>query len=115
MRRYQTLARATAGMLVTCALFITCTDSESPQRAAAAAPPLQSAVASPPSTVLLAAGDIARCDRTGAQATAALLDLMPTGTVVALGDNAYPAGADTDYTTCYDPSWGPHKARTLPI
>ena len=30
------------------------------------------------------------------------------------GDNAYENGSATEYTNCYDPTWGRHKARTRP-
>ena len=30
------------------------------------------------------------------------------------GDNAYPVGAAAEYTNCYEPTWGRHKARTRP-
>ena len=63
---------------------------------------------------LVGAGNIARCDRTNDEATAALLDNIP-GTVFALGDAAFPNGTPTNYTNCYDPSWGRHKARTYPV
>src|SRR5205823_12460872 len=53
-----------------------------------------------------------RCDRTNDEATANLLDAIP-GTVFALGDAAYPNGTTTNYT-CYNASWGRHKARTYP-
>ena len=62
------------------------------------------------SVVLVGAGDIADCD---AEPTAALLDNIP-GTVFTAGDNAYPDGSASDYASCYDPSWGRHKARTRP-
>ncbi len=63
--------------------------------------------------VFAGAGDIAECPRTSQEATAKLLDAI-SGTVYTLGDNAYPDGSTTDYTNCYDPSWGRHKARTRP-
>ena len=63
--------------------------------------------------VLVGAGDIASCARTGDEATAALLDSIP-GTVFTLGDNAYDSGTSTEFAGCYDPSWGRHKARTMP-
>ena len=69
--------------------------------------------APPSSAILIAAGDIAQCSSSNDEATAALLDRLP-GTVAALGDNAYPDGSLTDYTDCYDPSWGRHKGRTRP-
>jgi hypothetical protein len=63
--------------------------------------------------VLLAAGDIADCNSTGDEATAALLDGQP-GTVATLGDNAYESGTDAEFANCYDPTWGRQKARTHP-
>ena len=66
------------------------------------------------SVTLVGAGNIARCDRTGDEATAALLDAIP-GTVVSLGDAAYPGGTPASYQNCYAPTWGRHKARTTPV
>ena len=63
--------------------------------------------------VLVGAGDIADCSRTVDSATAALLDDI-AGTVITLGDNAYPRGRAADYRDCYGPTWGRHKARTRP-
>ena len=63
--------------------------------------------------VLVGAGDIAACESQGDEATAMLLDSI-RGTVIALGDNAYPSGTDAEYANCYDGTWGRHKARTKP-
>ena len=63
--------------------------------------------------MILAAGDIANCDGTGDEATAQLLDNLP-GTVLTLGDNAYPDGTAQQFNDCYNPTWGRHKARTRP-
>jgi hypothetical protein len=63
--------------------------------------------------VLLAAGDIASCSSSGDAATATLLDGL-TGTIATLGDNAYPDGTAADFSNCYNPTWGRHKARTRP-
>src|SRR5690349_15368548 len=65
------------------------------------------------SATLVGAGNISLCGKTGDDATAALLDSIP-GTVFADGDAAYDKGTATQYTTCYGPSWGRHKARTQP-
>jgi acid phosphatase type 7 len=78
---------------------------------------------------LVGAGDIAECSPdNNAKATAALLNNIP-GTVLALGDNAYPHGTPKQYANCYDnyrlPDgsvfdanrtywWGKYKARTMP-
>src|SRR6266540_2944909 len=66
------------------------------------------------SVTLVGAGNIARCDRTNDEATAALLDGIP-GAVFMLGDGAYPGGRLADYQNCYDPTWGRLKARTYPV
>lgn len=63
--------------------------------------------------VLIGAGDIADCsDLAGAEATAKLLEVNP-GTVMALGDLAYPNGTAEDFK-CYDKTWGRVKDRTRP-
>ena len=64
--------------------------------------------------VFVGAGDIADCTKTGDSLTANLLDTIP-GTVFVAGDNAYPSGSSADYTNCYGPTWGRHKARTRPV
>src|SRR5829696_6533881 len=79
---------------------------------------------------LVGAGDIAECSQdNNAEATATLLANIP-GTVLAVGDNAYPAGTRTQYANCYDnyrlsdgsifdPTrtswWGQYKDRTMPV
>jgi hypothetical protein len=68
----------------------------------------------PPSgKVIVAAGDIADCSSDGDEATARLVEGIE-GTVLTLGDNAYPDGTAQDFSECYDPSWGQFKARTRP-
>jgi VCBS repeat-containing protein len=71
-------------------------------------------VLAPGTAVFVGAGDIADCNRTTDDATADLLDNIP-GTVYTLGDNVYPNGSEAEYNDCYDPTWGRHKARTIPI
>jgi hypothetical protein len=63
--------------------------------------------------VLAGAGDIASCSGAGDEATANLLDGI-AGTVFTTGDNVYPDGTFIEFTNCYDPTWGRHKARTRP-
>ena len=63
--------------------------------------------------VIVGAGDIAKCRSTKDSDTAALLDTI-SGTVAMLGDGAYPNGTLQEYTDCYGPTWGRHKARTMP-
>jgi len=65
------------------------------------------------SAVLVGAGDIADCrDLNGAEATAKLLEKIP-GTVMAVGDLAYPDGTAENFS-CYDKTWGRVKNRTRP-
>ncbi|MBD0322978.1 MAG: metallophosphoesterase [Aldersonia sp.] len=66
-----------------------------------------------PDAVLVGAGDIADCASSGDEATAALLDQIP-GIVFTLGDNVYNGGTAAEFADCYAPSWGRHRARTLP-
>jgi PKD repeat protein len=69
--------------------------------------------ASTASVVLVGAGDIASCSTENDEATAKLLDGI-AGEVFTLGDNAYASGTAAEYTGCYGPTWGRHKARTHP-
>jgi hypothetical protein len=74
-------------------------------------------ITSQPSTnsvVLVGAGDISSCSNTGDEQTARLLDAIP-GTVFTVGDNAYTAGTAAQFNDCYDPTWGRHKSRTMPV
>jgi hypothetical protein len=63
---------------------------------------------------LVGAGDIADCNSVKDDATANQLDSIP-GVLFAAGDLAYPNGTATNFTNCYDPTWGRHKARTRPV
>lgn len=92
-----------------------------PTAAPTAAPPL---VITPPPTlspsptapggvVLVGAGDIASCSTSGDTATATLINGI-AGTVFTLGDNVYSSGTASEFTNCYDPTWGQFKARTRP-
>ena len=70
--------------------------------------------ASAPDPVLVGAGDIADCSQlVGAAKTAVLLDRVE-GFVYTLGDNAYSSGTPQQFSDCYAPTWGRHKARTRP-
>ena len=63
--------------------------------------------------MVVAAGDIADCASEGDEATARLVGGIE-GTVLTLGDNAYPDGSAQDFAECYEPTWGRFKDRTLP-
>jgi hypothetical protein len=75
---------------------------------AAAPPPAAAAV-----TVLVGAGDIARCGSSADNLTADLLGDIG-GTVFTTGDNAYPSGSPENFAECYDPGWGRYRTRTRP-
>jgi acid phosphatase type 7 len=67
----------------------------------------------PQAAILFGAGDISDCAApSGAEATAKLLDQIP-GTVMAVGDLAYPDGSKENFI-CYDKTWGRAKSRTRP-
>jgi hypothetical protein len=72
---------------------------------------------------VFAAGDIADCrkhppEQSGAAKTAALiangLSDDEDGAVLMLGDSTYPVGLPSEYTNCYEHTWGKFKARTYP-
>src|ERR671910_892147 len=67
-----------------------------------------------PSAEVVAAGDIASCRTEGDEATAELVE-GTDGTVLALGDEAYPRGTKANFEECYAPSWGRFKERTKPV
>jgi hypothetical protein len=77
-------------------------------------PPPAQPLSSTVTGVLIGAGDIAGCPTSYKDEATAKLISGISGTVFALGDNAYPDGTSTDYK-CYDASWGPFKSRTRPV
>jgi hypothetical protein len=64
--------------------------------------------------VIAAAGDIANCTSSADEATAVLLDSIAPTRVLTLGDNVYPNGTDSEFASCYEPTWGRHRAKTHP-
>jgi acid phosphatase type 7 len=63
---------------------------------------------------VLAAGDLAACDVTTDDAVADLVASLD-GTVLTLGDHAYPNGTAAEFDSCYGPSWGRVRDRTRPV
>ncbi len=61
-------------------------------------------------TVLLAAGDIGRCDSTHDDATGALVARLP-GVIATLGDTAYEDATTAELNDCFGGSWGAVKDR----
>ena len=69
--------------------------------------------------VIVAAGDIAKCEKATDEQTARVVDSLvlqyPKATVVPLGDLVYPAGTKEFFDDCYTPSWGRFVSRTRPV
>ncbi|HEY4408633.1 MAG TPA: metallophosphoesterase [Acidimicrobiia bacterium] len=63
--------------------------------------------------VLVGAGDITSCSSSGDEATAKLVQ-STGGTVMAVGDLVYPSGSASQFSKCYNASWGAFKSRTRP-
>lgn len=103
--------------LATLALFAlpSCTDqstfSEPPNQPLYTTP--TGLVTANPPAIVAGAGDISTCGNNNDEATAQLLDAIP-GTVITMGDNVMPNGTTAEFTNCYTPTWGRHKARTRP-
>lgn len=113
------MRRRAALLLAPMLVLAACTGSDDPPPAGQAlvtttAPPATTTSTTLPVATLLAAGDIASCDSTGDEATAALLDARPNAVVATLGDNVYDSGTASEFANCYDPTWGRHKGRTRP-
>ncbi len=60
--------------------------------------------------MLLAAGDIGRCDSMNDNQTGALAATLP-GAIATLGDTAYEDGTTQELNDCFGGSWGPVKDR----
>ncbi|MFZ6758896.1 metallophosphoesterase family protein [Undibacterium sp. Ji50W] len=80
-------------------------------------------LAKPVSVTVYVAGDIADCRKNPAEESvaartaeliAAGLDKDKTARAITLGDNTYPVGNPSEFTKCYDPTWGRFKDKTLP-
>lgn len=72
-----------------------------------------------PAAVLVAAGDIARCDvLEPASATAALVEAIvetaESAVVITAGDHAYDRGTRQEFERCYGPTWGRFEQITRP-
>jgi len=95
------------GVVLLSAAFVTLSNSTGGAKSSS------SPGASEPAAILVGAGDIADCtDLSGAEATAKLLEKI-SGTVMAVGDLAYPDGSKKNFE-CYDKTWGRVKSRTRP-
>lgn len=108
-----------AGSVAATVLLVNCrqdapTSATRSRDGALSSAPLAATTIDPSLPILVGAGNIAACNSAGDEATAAILDTVG-GTVFTAGDNVNTGKATlTDYTNCYGPSWGRHKARTRP-
>jgi hypothetical protein len=66
------------------------------------------------SVVFVGAGDIADCGSSHDEATADLINALPTADVFTLGDNVYPNGTLNEFNTCYHRAGGFKPAPTHP-
>lgn len=103
---YRLAAQLTLMLVLAAALF--------PPFSVAAQDAAQPAAPAADSVVVLAAGDIAKCNLEWDSQTGALLDNLP-GTILGLGDNAYNTGSIQEFNDCYGPTWGRHKDRVYPV
>jgi calcineurin-like phosphoesterase family protein len=113
--RWRRFVHGGAGVMAALAVAM-CTDNTGPtaDRPQLFVTPTGLTTSNPPE-VFVGAGDIATCSNyNNDEATAALLDNI-AGTVFVLGDNVYPNGTNSEYSNCYQPTWGRHKARTKPV
>ncbi|HXV85058.1 MAG TPA: PKD domain-containing protein [Gemmatimonadales bacterium] len=99
-------------VLLMAALSGACRDRPTPEAITGASGPVADLIGGEP-VVLVGAGDIGDCASEADEATAALLDNIP-GTIMTVGDNAYPNGSPEDFQNCFEPNWGRHKARIRP-
>ncbi|HEY7525417.1 MAG TPA: metallophosphoesterase [Candidatus Limnocylindria bacterium] len=79
-------------------------------------PPIQLQAASratTPGAIIWAVGDIGVCKRRTDTLVANLIE-RHQGTVLTLGDHAYPAGSVEDFAHCFDPPWQDLIPRTHP-
>src|SRR6266540_560475 len=109
--RYTSVPRVAVAVLATL-LSAMCRDNRGPTSPAQAITPAGTETAGT-AAILVGAGEVARCDNTKDEATALLLDSI-AGTVFTTGDNIRASGSLSDFSSCYAPSWGRHKARTRP-
>lgn len=71
--------------------------------------------------LMIGTGDIAKCDETGDEATARLVDSVLKANEAAkvetvaftLGDHAYPEASDRYLAECFTPSWGDPRKRIM--
>ena len=80
--------------------------------------PLLVAPPTPSAITIVAAGDIAQCGTAPAEASAAALTAKLVNSqdslALTLGDTTYPVGALSEFTNCFNPTWGAFKDKVRP-
>ena len=101
-----------------CVLLAACKGKEKPTPPADA-PPFEIALAG--AVVMIGAGDIAMCGKTGDEQTASIVDSVlkvdsianVENVVFTAGDNAYPVGSAREFESCFAASWGNPASRIM--
>jgi hypothetical protein len=107
------LACLAAALLAACGPSADPAPPESPRPATSVTPTATASPAQGEGATFLAVGDIGDCGSMGDEAVAALAASLP-GPIAAVGDLAYEQGTASDFARCFDPAWGPLKARLHP-
>ena len=71
------------------------------------------ATATRPGAIVWAVGDIASCARLSDSKVASMIEPR-RGTILTLGDHAYPRGTPDNFANCFDPVWRNLTSRTQP-
>jgi hypothetical protein len=115
-------AYSAVGAAILLALVAACNDQSTapapvptdiPAPGVAVEPAAEPDLAAAASVTVIAAGDIASCSSAYRDEATAKLVSGISGTVLTLGDNAYPDGTTANFR-CYNASWGAFKSRTRP-
>jgi acid phosphatase type 7 len=115
-------AYSAVGAAILLALAAACSDqttdpvrvpTDAPEPVVAVDSAAEPDLATATTVTVIAAGDIASCSSAYRDEATAKLVAGLSGTVLTLGDNAYPDGTTANFR-CYNASWGAFKSRTRP-
>ncbi|MEO8577334.1 MAG: metallophosphoesterase [Gemmatimonadales bacterium] len=106
-----------AGLLV-CLAMAACKGEKKPTPPAES-PAIEIALAG--AAVMIGAGDIAMCGKTGDEQTAAIIDSVLKAdsaanvkdVAITIGDNVYSVGSAREFVSCFTPSWGDSHKRIM--
>ena len=114
--QFLTNSRSVATLLIglVCLAVAACPGANAPTQPTGNSPVNNAPSENQETVTLVGAGDMVSCpNNKGAEATAKILDGID-GVVFTTGDNVYETGTAAEFATCYEPTWGRHKARTRP-